>query len=184
MYLISRSAGLTMPLRDTKTEYHPQTGAVLKVNPALSVQFQHSGGAPDWAKDAVQKLPGWGNGLGLNEDPFSRVGVLDTDEEAKRQNWTPEEKEFVEQALEKAPSNGIEYVICAPPKTAKPWDKYDEFVGEDAVEKILYTVDLIGADPKSVLRYEKENLNRQDVIEALEEKVSEGEQDVVAVIGL
>lgn len=184
MYLISRSAGLTMPLRDTKTEYHPQTGAVIKVHPALSVQFQHSGGAPDWAKDAVQRLPGWGNGLGHNEDPFTRVGVLDTDDEAKRQNWTPEEKEFVEQALAKAPSSGIEYVICSPPKTVKPWDKYDEFVGEDAVEKILYTVDLIGAEPKSVLRYEQENLGRQDVIEALEELAEKDAEDVIEVISL
>lgn len=184
MYLISRSAGLTMPLRDTKTEYHPQTGAVIKVHPALSVQFQHSGGAPDWAKDAVQNLPSWGTGLGHNEDPFSRVGVLDTDDEAKRQNWTPEEKEFVERALANAASNGIEYVICSAPKVPKPWDKYDEFVGEDAVEKILYTVDLIGADPKSVMRYEQENLGRQDVIEALEQKVAEEEQDVAAVISL
>lgn len=184
MYLISRSAGLTMPLRDTKTEYHPSTGAVLKVHPALSVQFQRSGGAPDWAKDAVKDLPGWGNGLGENEDPFSRVGVLDTDDEAKRQNWTPEEKEFVEQALAKASSSGVEYVICSPPKTAKPWDTYDEFVGEDAVEKILYTVDLIGADPKSVQRYEQENLGRQEVIEALEARVEKDAQDVVGVISL
>ena len=173
-----------MPLRDTKTEYSPATGGVVKVHPALSVQFAHSGGAPDWAKDAVQKLPGWGNGLGHNEDPFTRVGVLDTDEEALRQNWTPEEKEFVEQALAKAPSSGIEYVICSPPKTVKPWDKYDEFVGEDAVEKILYTVDLIGADPKSVLRYEQENLNRQEVIEALEALVEKDAEDVVGVISL
>lgn len=184
MYLISRSAGLTMPLRDTKTDYHPSNGAVLKVHPALSVQFQHSGGAPDWAKDAVQKLPGWGNGLGHNEDPFTRVGVLDTDEEAKRQNWTPEEKSFVEEALAKAPSNGVEYVICSPPKTVKPWDKYDEFVGEDAVDKILYTVDLIGADPKAVLRYEQENLGRPEVVEALENKIAEEEQDIAAVISL
>jgi len=184
LYLISRSAGLTMPLRDTKTEYHPATGATLKVYPALSVQFHHSGGAPDWAKDAVQKLPGWGNGLGLNEDPFTRVGVLDTDDEAKRQNWDAEEKAFVEQALANAPSNGIEYVICSPPKTVKPWDKYDEFEGEDAVEKILYTVDLIGADPKSVLRYEQENLDRQDVVEALQALVEKDAEDVIEVISL
>lgn len=183
MYLISRSAGLTMPLRDTTTEYAPN-GAVIKVNPALSVQFAVSGGAPDWAKDAVAQLPGWGNGLGHNEDPFTRLGVLDTDEEAKRQNWTPEEKAFVENALLKAPSAGIEYVVCSAPKTARPWDKYDEFVGDEALEKVLYTIDLIGADPKSVLRYERENLDRPDFVEALEALVAKDSEDVVGVISV
>jgi hypothetical protein len=184
LYLISRSSSLTMPLRDTQTDYHPVTGAIIRVRPALSVQFQKSGGAPDWARDAVQQLAGFGNGLGHNEDPFSRVGVLDTDDEAARQGWTDEEKEFVEGALLRASSNGSEYVICSAPKIGKPWDKYDEFVGEDAVDKILYTVDLIGADAKSVLRYERENLARESVISALEERVEQDEENVAAVISL
>lgn len=183
MYLISRSTGLTMPLRDTKTEYAPN-GAIVKVNPALSVQFAYGGGAPDWARDAVSQLPGWGTGLGHEEDPFTRLGVLDTDEEAKRQNWNAEEKAFVEEALFKAPANGIEYVICSAPKTKRPWDKYDEFTGDEAVAKILYTVDLIGADPNLVLRYEKENLDRADVVEALEDLVSKDAEDVVGVISV
>lgn len=182
MYLISRSPGLTMPLRDTQTEYHPATGAVIKVRPALSVQFHPAGGAPDWAREAVQSIAGWGQGIGLEEDPFTRVGMLDTDEEAKNQNWEPEDKEFVEQALLKASSNGTEYVVCSPPKTAKPWDKYDEFVGDDAVEKILYTVDLIGASPKAVLQYEQENLDRDDVKAALETLIERDNEDVVGVI--
>lgn len=182
MFLISRSAGLTMPLRDTETDYHPRTGAVIKVNRALSVQFLSAGGAPDWAKEAVRGLAGWGQGIGLEEDPFSRVGMLDTDEEAERQNWNPEEKEFVDNALLKATSNGTEYVIANAPKTAKPWDKYDEFVGEDAVEKILYTIDLIGAVPQLVLRYEKENLNREDVKAAVETLIERDNDDVVGVI--
>jgi hypothetical protein len=171
-----------MPLRDTETEYHKQTGAVIKVKPAVSVQFHPAGGAPDWAREAVQRLAGWGTGIGLEEDPFTRVGMLDTDEEAKNQNWDEETKEFVEQALINASSNGTEYVICSPPKTAKPWDKYDEFVGDDAVEKILYTVDLIGASPKAVLQYEQENLDRDDVKAALEGLIEKDEEDVVGVI--
>lgn len=173
-----------MPLRDTQTEYHPRTGAVLKVHPALSVQFQPQGAAPDWAKDAVQGLAGFGVGVGLNEDPFSRVGMLDTDEEAKRQNWDADEKEFVENALISGPANGIEYIICSAPKTAKPWSTYDEFVGEDAVAKILYTIDLTGADPKAVLRYERENDARKDVVDALEDLIAQGEENVVGVISV
>ena len=170
-----------MPLRDTQTDYAPN-GAVIKVRPALSVQFSPQGSAPDWAKDAVEKLANWGVGVGLNEDPHTRVGSLDTDDEAKRQNWTPEEKEFVEQALVNAPSNGSEYVICSAPKTARPWGTYDEFVGEEAVAKILYTADLTGVDPKAVLRYERENADREDVVAALEGLIEKYEEDVVGVI--
>lgn len=184
MYLISRSSGLTMPLRDTQTKYHPTTGVVIKVDPALSVQFRPAAGAPDWAKDAVERLPNWGTGAGLDEDPFSRVGSLDTDEEALRQNWTPEEKDFVEKALMNASSNGIEYIICNPPATAKPWSTYDQFVGEDAVAKILYTVDLTGADPNAVLRYEKENLDRDAVVAALETLIARDAEDIVGVISV
>lgn len=173
-----------MPLRDTITDYHPATGAVLKVHPALSVQFQPHGAPPDWAKDAVQKLANWGVGVGLDEDPFSRCGHLDTDDEATRQNWTDKDRAFVEQALINAPSNGVEYVICSAPKTAKPWSTYDEFVDEDAVAKILYTIDLTGADPKATLRYERENLDRDDVVEALEALVEKDAEDVVGVISV
>jgi hypothetical protein len=170
-----------MPLFDTETEYAPN-GTVIKVTPAVSVKFSPAAGAPDWAKDAVRKLPSFGRGVGLEEDPFSRVGGLDTDEEAKYQNWDDVLKERVEQALIKAPANGVEYVVCNAPKTAKPWDKYDDFVGDDAVEKILYTVDLIGVEPKDVLRYERENLDRENVIAALESLVEKSEEDVVGVI--
>jgi hypothetical protein len=172
-----------VPLRDTITDYAPN-GAAIKVHPALSVQFRPQGSAPDWAKDAVSKLSNWGTGIGLNEDPFSRVGTLDTDDEARNQNWSDEDKAFVEQALLNAPSNGVEYVVCSAPKTARPWSTYDEFVGDEAVAKILYTVDLTGADPKAVLRYERENKDRTDVLDALEALVEKEEEDVVGVISV
>lgn len=171
-----------MPLRDTKPKYHPTTGAVIEVLPALSAQFHHAAGVPDWAKDAVQQLPGWGNGIGLNEDPFTRCGWLDTDEEAKRQNWSPEDKAFVEERLLNAPANGTEYVICEPPKTAKPWPKYDDVHGDEAAAQIAWQVDQLGLDPKSVKRYEQENSDRADVVAALDDLIQKDAEDVVGVI--
>ena len=182
MYLISRSANLCMPLRDTKTEYHPANGNVVKVHPALSAQFHHSAGVPDWAKEAVQGLPSWGNGIGLNEDPFTRCGVLDTDEEARRQNWSDDEKAYVENALREAPSNGVEYVICEAPKTAKPWPKYDDITGSDRAAQIVWQVDQLGLDPKSVLRYEMENIADAATIAGLEDLIAKDAEDVVGVI--
>ena len=182
LYAISRSANLCMPLRDTKTEYHPSTGAVLKVNPALSAQFQPSAGVPDWAKEAAGTLPNWGNGLGHGWDPYKFCGILDTDEEAKRQNWSDDEKAYVEKALRNAPSNGVEYVICEAPKTAKPWPKYDDITGDDAAAQIAWQVDQLGLDPKSVRRYEQENADRESVVNALDDLITKDEEDVVGVI--
>lgn len=182
LYAISRSANLNMPLRATTTEYHPATGAVLKVHPALSAQFHHAAGVPDWAKEAVQQLPSWGNGIGLNEDPFTRCGILDTDEEAKRQNWSPEDQAYVEEALRNAPSNGAEYVICEAPKTAKPWPKYDDIQGDEAAQQIAWQVDSLGLSVGSVRRYEQENAAREDVLAALDELEAKLSEDVVGVI--
>ena len=182
MYLISRSASLTLPLRDRKVEYHPATGEVVKVHQALSVQFQHAGYVPPYAMEAVKQLPNWGNGLGHNEDPFTRCGALDTDVEAVRQGWTPEEKQYIEAALLRGTSNGVEYVIANAPKAAKPWPKYDEIVGAEAATQIAWQVDQLGLDPKAVRQYENENAAREDVVTALEALVSQEDEDVVGVI--
>lgn len=181
MYLISLSPQLQMPIRNQSTDY-AGNGAVLRVNRSLAVRFHPSPGAPDWAKEAVSKLAAFGRGIGHNEDPYSRIGVLDTDEEAILQQWSSEEKKYVEDALMRSSSCGVSYAVCQPPKVRRPWDSYDEFVGDDAVAKILYTIDLTGADPKQVLRYERENANRDDVVEAIEAIIEKEEEDVVGVI--
>jgi hypothetical protein len=182
LYLISRSAGLTLPIRDTKTEYNTATGVVVKVHPALSARFEPSAGVPDWAREAAKTLPNWGNGLGHNWDPYKFCGILDTDEEAKRQNWTPEDKAFVEKALLNSTDNGVQYVIAEAPKTAKPWPKYDDITGAEAAEQIAWQVDQLGLDPKSVRRYERENADREGVIAALEDLIAKDAEDVVGVI--
>lgn len=181
MYLISRSASLTLPLRDRKVEYTPQ-GDVARVIPALSVQFQHAGYVPPYAQEAVKDLPGWGRGIGLNEDPFTRCGVLDTDAEALVQGWSDEDKSFVEQALKNATANGVEYVIADEPKAAKPWPKYDDIVGDEAAEQIAWQVDQLGLSVNAVLAYERENEDRADVIAALSELLKQQEDDVIGVI--
>lgn len=181
MYAISRSARLTMPLRDTKTVYTTK-GDVDHVKPAISVQFEPAAGVPDWAKDAVEKLPGWGNGLGHNWDPFVHCGIFNSDEEALRQGWSDEDKAFVEERLLNASSNGVEYVVCEAPKTAKPWPKYDDITGEDRAAQIAWQVDQLGLDPKAVLRYEMENVADSKTITALEDLISKDAEDVVGVI--
>lgn len=184
MYAISKSSNLTLPIRGGKVDYHPQSGAVIKTYPALSVQFQHAVDVPSWARDAVRGLPGWGRGMGFDEDPFTRCGVLDTDIEAERQGWDAEEKAVVEAALERANSNGVEYVICGAPKAVKPWPKYDEIVGADRAVQIAWQVDQLGLDIGAVRRYEQENLADENVFAALDRLQEQLNEDVVGVISV
>lgn len=178
MYLISRHANLTLPIRAAKPVYNEHNGQVERTIPALVVQFQHSGSVPDYAKEAVTHMVDWGQGIGLNEDPFERCGCFDTDVEAERNHWTTEDKEIVEEVLRAGA--GTLYVIADAPRVAKPWPKYDEIVGEDAAKQIAFQVDILGLNPGDVIRYEQENGKREDVIAAL--TVLEPVEDVVGVI--
>lgn len=184
MYCISRSANLTLPIRGGRTEYHPVTGAAIRVHPALSVQFQHAGSVPDFAREAVTQLASWGNGMGIGEDPFSRCGSLDTEIEAERQGWNAEELAVVEEALRNSSSNGVEYVIASEAAAPKPWPTYDNIDGAD--EDVAYTISRKvvedGWNPRDVLKYEAENANRVLVIRALEAVAAEQDADVVGVI--
>lgn len=188
MLFISRSAGLTMPIRANKNVYTPQ-GDLLRVEPALSVQFQNAGDVPAFAREAVSGLAHWGVGLGHYEsgepeDPFTRCGILDTEIEAERQSWTPEEREIVEQALLRAQSHGTEYIAVSPPAATKPWPKYDDIVGPDAAEQIGFYSDQLGIDPTSVKNYELENLQREDVIAAMDAEIEKLSADIVGVISV
>ena len=179
MYCISRHANLTLPIRASKPIYNAANGAVERVIPALVVQFQHSGTVPDYAKEAVTRLVDWGQGVGLDEDPFERCGSFDSDVEAVRNNWTDEDKAIVEETLRSGA--GTLYVVADAPRAAKPWPRYDEITGDDAAKQIAWQVEQLGLDPGAVVRYEHENLKREDVLAAVQALVP-SDEDVAAVI--
>lgn len=190
MYLISRSAGLTLPIRSQKTFYvqsGPNAGDVDHVVPALTAEFRPAGFVPPFAREAVSKLPNFGLGMGMyesgeREDPYTRCGALDTDLEAIAQGWSDEDKLVVEQALMRANSNGIEYIIVEAPAAAKPWPKYDDIDGPDAAEQIAFYVNQLGVDPGVVKVYELENRKREDVVAAMDREIDKQNEDVVGVI--
>lgn len=184
MYLISRSSGLTLPVRDRKNHYI-QVGQEMvldRVDPAISIDFKPAGNVPPYAREAVSKLPNWGVGLGHNEDPFTRCGAVDTEVEAALQGWDAATLEFVDKALLASPSNGVEYIAIEAPKTLKPFPKYDEIVGEQAAEQIAFYVEQLGIDAGQVRQYELENEQRADVIAAMDALIEKLNEDVVEVI--
>lgn len=184
MYLISRSSGLTMPIRDRKNHYIQVGNEMVldRVDEAISIQFKLAGDVPPFAREAVSKLANWGVGMGHNEDPFTRCGAVDTEVEAELQGWDAATLEFVNEALKRSGSNGIEFVIVEAPKTAKPFPKYDEIVGEQKAEQIAFYVDQLGIDPGQVRQYELENDQDADTIAAMDALIEKQNEDVVEVI--
>ena len=93
----------------------------------------------------------------------------------------------VEKALLNNPDFGRDYVLADEPvKLPPPWPAYDKLVAqgrrtlEMVVEKIKAQVDEAGYDPVAVIAYERENLNRPEVIAALEPQTAD-EPDVELV---
>lgn len=172
-----------MPIRDRQPEYHPVTGAVIRVKPALAVQFRPAGDVPDYAKEAISKMPDWGRGVGLEEDPFTRCGIFDSVIAADDNRWSAEDLQEVEDTLRRV--EGFSFVIVDKPRIPKPWPKYDD-VSPDNEEEAAFAISRgvveNGYSPVDVKAYELENKARPLVLEALDVLISEQEQDVLGVI--
>ena len=111
---------------------------------------------------------------GSDIDPAFRISVFDS-EVAKLQNrWTDAEEALVVEALRTAVgSGGCAEVI--PEKTPKPWNGYDGLEDADKIVELALAID---ADLTQVEMYERENLNRDKVIEALQAAASERDETI------
>lgn len=95
-----------------------------------------------------------------------RIGVFDTEIAAQNNGWSDEEKQMVEEWIQRHPALGREFVECIPVVKVieKPWPSYNSIhhfkVAKTAIELGL---------AEQTLAYEKANKNRQNIIDALEE---------------
>lgn len=129
-------------------------------------------------REAAKRLKFTGMGTELDEiTPISiasQLSVFDTDVAAEQREWTPEQKAYIEKKLLENRDHGQKYFLVERERTARPWPKYDELlpVGRRTVgmvaEKIAEVTRDLGLDVASVVAYERENLNRPEVIAALE----------------
>jgi hypothetical protein len=174
MIFISKARNLTLPLWPSHTEYFPN-GAVKEVTPAMVIQFGPASALPEDAIELVKKMPKFNVGLGVNVNPLSRCGVVDTEALALQQGWDEETKTRVEEALSNGAASNSLYVKYER-QFPKPWPDFD---AEEDLDKILYVTDLIGVSPASVLQYERLHANRSELIEALEKLANEEQEEGV-----
>ena len=102
-----------------------------------------------------------------NGQPVSvayRVSVFDSEVARLQNEWTADEEALVVDALRNHGPIGQMYVEVIPVAAEKPWNGYDELTDADRIVELALA---INADLEKVLSYEKENLNREDVIAAL-----------------
>ncbi len=103
-----------------------------------------------------------------------RSGVYDTMEAQRQNGWTDAERELVEWKLDDIAARIPSFVRKLIPEhvpAPRPWQSYDETAGERVVA--------IAAELRLVpeaLRYERENLNREGIVTALEAALEPGDE--------
>jgi len=119
-------------------------------------------------------------GLPIFEDgrpvtPHYRISVFDS-EIAKLQNgWTDEDEALVVDALRSGGGVNVMYLEVIPAKADKPWNGYDGLTDPDKVVELALAID---ADLTQVAQYERENLNRPEVIAAITAAIEEAGETI------
>jgi hypothetical protein len=112
---------------------------------------------------------------GQEISPAYRVSVFDSEVAALQNGWTSDEEALVVEAL-RAASPSPMFAEIVPVAAEKPWNGYDELVDADRIVELALAID---ADLDKVAQYETENLNREDVIEALKAAVAEADETII-----
>lgn len=113
-------------------------------------------------------------GLQYDENPVHRLSSFDSLWAQKENGWSDEERLIVEERVKTGPGNGVDYIIVDTPRVPAPWPGYDKLVSQGArtvqkvAEKIVETIRETEVPAGHVLAYERENLDRPEVVKALE----------------
>ena len=129
----------------------------------VNCEFRH-GLLMQWEWETAASTFGF-RGLAEHEDPRWRFSAYDTDIESLQNKWTKERKQEVEQRL--LASVGTGHIHVEKPRLEAPWRGYPKIKGKNAAEEIARIVRETEFDPHYVMNYERENLNRQAVIDAV-----------------
>lgn len=110
-----------------------------------------------------------------NISPRYRVSVWDSEWSRANEGYSDEEIDLIIEGLRKDSGNGSDFIELTTKPTEAPWPTY----GEADLETILAVITATGIDAEKVIAYERENANRQDVLNAL--LGVEADDDVIVV---
>lgn len=170
-YLSKYSSMKKTVIKSQQTLVQGPQGPYLQQMRPPHIAFFRTTGVTPWEREFAIAHFGF-SGIADGEDPVNRISSYDTDEEAKLNGWTPEEKAAVEHLLDTQATS--DYFRVEKPALLAPWPNYDELVPQGrrtkelVAEQIAETVKTLGIDREAVIAYELENGNRREVLEALQ----------------
>lgn len=175
---VSPHRNLYMGVRAEKAAYLGPDGVMVPGVTELGAQF-----TPDLRTDedtefakstfTFRGLPIWENGQTI--DPFFRISVFDSEVAKLQAGWTDDDEALVVDTLRNGPI-GTMYAELLPVPAEKPWNGYDELSDADRIVELAVA---IGSDLNLVAKYESENQNRQDVIEALQAALASADETII-----
>lgn len=105
-------------------------------------------------------------------EPDFRISAFDSLNAQAQEGWTDEEREMVERALvAEAARLPQDLLVMEEQRLAPPWPTYDTFPGTPF--KLVQKIAADGFDITEVMAYERENQNRDEVINAMARALEE-----------
>ena len=182
MRFISRFGKYGTVIRRDLVEYYA-SGASKVIQTPINAMFQEGRLLPAERELALTHFTFNGSYQEMDEvttvAPDYRIGSFDTREAQQDNQWTDEERRQVEEELLRLAALAPGDLLAVPEiRLAPPWPRYDDYDGSliDLMQKIVDD----GYRLEDVLVYERENQERYEVIEALEQMI-EDEQNVPTV---
>lgn len=159
---ISKAGSFKKTVRPAKsTLVQTSAGPVLQVTEQPVIAVFTRGGITAYEKAlALERFQF--KGLSEGEDPMDRISIFDTEEQKNLSGWDDALCREAEQRLDK--DQGSDYFRVEFPKAERPWATYDEM---DEDEILRFAKDG-GFDHARLAAYERENKNRESLLEALE----------------
>lgn len=168
-----------LPVRKHIEEWDERSQSARVAQRGILAEWEQGALSDREVEEGLDKL-GPFNGMPMYEDevtpvsPRSRLRVYDTDVAAKVEQWDKPTQDFVEDYLLNHELHGKSFVMVEAQKAAAPWPAYDKLTVQGrrtidlVVAKIVEKIEEDGYQPADVLAYERENLNRPEIIDAVE----------------
>lgn len=122
------------------------------------------------------------SGLPEGVPPLTRVGVFDSEAYVLNRYENEDERRSMQIQIdnrlkELQPKFPGQFILVETPLAEKPWGSYDH----DSVEDIIVLQERLEADATDIRRYEEENQNRPEIIEAMRAQEQERQQEEITV---
>lgn len=163
-YISRASSFKKTVIKGEQTLIQGPAGPQVSVLRDAEIAMFEQGNVTPWEVERAVEV--WGNsfrGVADGEEPVKRISAYDTDLAAERGAWSKETKAQVEKLLDA--QQGQDYMRVDLPRHSVPWPTYDEI---DSAEQIALITAASGHNVDEVLAYERENMNRPEVIAELE----------------